>query len=305
MTITRLVPIVALGLGITALAGCPIYSDDDVDSRGGGNGRTCTSAADCSAGQTCSASRTCENADCTTVGCATPYVCQLSNASTGPTCVIPKAPTGCSKDQDCTSPAGSKCLNGACVAPSNQCSDGTQCKGGATCVDGACVPSCSADKPCPTGYACDTARGVCTNNPSDCGTSGACTDGNVCVESHCVAPCGDGGTCQGGLICVNGGCVPDENPVTDCDVDGQQDKCREGSICLRHSCYIACETDAGADAGDDVCKSADTFNVCKEVTTSSGTHHVCGSDKTLGSECDPAQGKTCADSLVCIDGYCR
>lgn len=305
MMISRLVPFVAVGLGMTALAGCPIYSDDGGGYRGTGGGRSCASSADCSHGETCGANRTCQATDCRIVGCAAPFVCQLSNASTGPRCVLPKDPSVCSKDQDCATQAGEKCLNGACVAPSNQCSDGTQCKNGAACVDGACVPSCSADKPCPTGYACDTERGVCTENPNECGGSAGCTGGTVCVESRCVAPCGEGGACDGGLVCVNGGCVPDERPVQDCDVDGQQDKCREGSICLRHSCYIACETDAGADAGDDICKSADAFNVCKPVTTSSGTHHVCGSDKNLGDECDPAQNKTCTGALICVDGYCR
>ena len=99
----------------------------------------------------------------------------------------------------------------------------------------------------------------------------------------------------------SGGCTPDEKPVFTCAKDGAQDACQAGSICLRHSCYIACDADAGADA----CKSADTFNVCKAVTTASGSHSVCGSATNLGSECDPTQNKACASPLVCIDGFCR
>jgi hypothetical protein len=102
---------------------------------------------------------------------------------------------------------------------------------------------------------------------------------------------------------VDGGCIPDQTPVFTCATDGAEGLpgCQPGSICLRHSCYIACDPDAGADA----CKSADTFNVCKSVTTSSGAHSVCGSNNNLGSDCDPTQGKNCADPLVCIDGFCR
>jgi hypothetical protein len=121
------------------------------------------------------------------------------------------------------------------------------------------------------------------------------------VQEHCVDPCGAGGTCGGGLKCVDGGCTPDQKPVFTCATDGAQDSCQPGSICLRHSCYIGCSADAGADA----CKAADNFNQCKGVTTSSGTYNVCGSTTNLGTECDPTQNKACTNSLVCIDGYCR
>lgn len=342
MMMTRAISFVALGLGLAALAGCPVYSDDHADGScynsscdrrcwssddcasgqicSGSPGycytpgnTTCSKPSDCASGQTCGANRQCVSSDCSTVGCASPYVCQLSDANQGPVCVLPgnpppTPPSGtCKSDNDCPSPAGSKCLSGSCVAPSDLCTDATQCAGGSQCVNGACIPSCTDSKQCPTGYACDTARGICTNNPDACTTTKDCTGSNVCVQSHCVAPCGANDACQSGLICVDGGCVPDQKPVQTCDVDGKQDKCREGSICLHHSCYISCEStdDAGADAGADACKSADNLNVCKSVTTSSGVHAVCGSDKNLGSECDPTQGKNCASGLVCIDGYCR
>jgi hypothetical protein len=100
---------------------------------------------------------------------------------------------------------------------------------------------------------------------------------------------------------VEGGCTPDQQPVFTCGTDGVQDNCQAGSICLRHSCYIACSADAGADA----CKNADKFNQCKAVTTTSGTHNVCGSTDNLGTDCDPTQGKNCATPLICIDGYCK
>jgi hypothetical protein len=121
------------------------------------------------------------------------------------------------------------------------------------------------------------------------------------VQEHCVDACGTGGSCGTGLTCVDNGCTPDQQPIFTCNVDGAQDNCQPGSICLRHSCYIACNADAGADA----CKAADQFNQCKAVTTGSGTYNVCGSTTNLGTACDPTQGKNCDGSLVCIDGFCK
>jgi hypothetical protein len=212
--------------------------------------------------------------------------------------------SACHSDSDCSTPAGSRCLTGKCVAPADQCADATQCAGDSQCVQGACTPACSATKSCPTGYACDTTKSVCTGtNPNPCSSSAQCTTGTgtVCVEQHCVDPCGAGGTCANGLKCVDGGCTPDQQPVFTCSTDGVQGECQSGSICLRHACYIGCNADAGADA----CKSADQFNQCKSVTTASGAHSVCGSTNNLGTECDPTQGKSCATPLVCIDGYCK
>lgn len=267
------------------------------------SGTSCSKPADCAAGQVCGADNKCHAGDCTTAGCPSSYVCKLSGgvASCVPTGNGTGSTSTCKSDRDCSQTAGAKCLSGACVAPADQCADATQCSNGAQCVQGACTPSCSDTKPCPTGYACDSAKGVCTNNPSPCTTSSQCTGGNVCVDEHCVAPCGTGGTCAAGLVCVDGGCTPDEKPVFTCAKEGVQDACQAGSVCLRHSCYIACDADAGADA----CKSADKFNQCKQVSTSSGTYSVCGSTSNLGTDCDPTQNKACASPLVCIDGFCK
>jgi len=102
-------------------------------------------------------------------------------------------------------------------------------------------------------------------------------------------------------LMLHGARVHSDSEVVTCTADGAQDKCQTGSLCLRHSCYITCDSDAGADA----CKNADKFNVCKSVTTSNGSYSVCGSNANLGSECDPTQNKACASPLVCIDGYCK
>jgi hypothetical protein len=266
---------------------------------------TCNQPSDCAPGDNCGADNRCHSGDCSTSDCPSGFVCSLVSGSGGvPKCVRPGGggvKSTCKNDKDCPTPAGSKCLSGSCVKPEDQCVDATQCKGSAQCVQGACTPSCSQNKPCPTGYGCDTTKGVCTQNPSPCGTT-ACSTGKVCVEEHCVDPCSDGGQCPAGLVCVDGGCTPDEKPQFACGTDGVQDSCAKGSLCLRHSCYIACDADAGADA----CKTNDTLNECKSVTTSSGQHSVCGSKTNLGTECNTAENKPCSDSTkICIDGYCK
>lgn len=350
-TMKRAVSFALFGLGIAALAGCPIYPADRdhrvclsgdcydcpdsyysgacrdwvCDSNGdcpsgyvcnssnrcaftGDSGTpspsTCAKPSDCPAGTNCGADNACHAGDCSTTGCPADYACKVSGGVAS--CQKIGGDGGwpvsdCKSDKDCAVPAGSKCLSGKCTEPKDQCADTTQCPAGLSCVDGACTPACSASKPCPTGFACDTAKGVCTENPTPCTTSSQCTGGNVCVDEHCVAPCGPNNACAPGLVCLDGGCTPDEKPVFTCQVDGVQDSCAAQSICLRHSCYIGCDADAGTEA----CKNADQFNVCKPVTTSSGTFHVCGSDTNLGTDCDPTQGRNCTAPLICIDGFCK
>jgi hypothetical protein len=304
-------------------ADCPAneacYSDGVCRATGGTTGgggtngsNTCRGPADCPAGETCGADDNCHSQDCSTVGCPSAYVCKLAGGT--PQCVAvgtssdggggggtgPK--TQCSADSDCSATtAGAKCLDGTCVAPADQCTDGTQCTNGGQCVQGACTPKCDANTPCPTGFGCDLSKGVCTQNPTPCSTSNNCAQAQACVEQHCVDPCGAGNTCSAGLICVGGGCIPDQKPQFVCNVEGTQDMCSAGSICLRHNCYIACDQDGGADA----CKTADQFNVCKQVTDNGNTFSVCGSSSNLGSDCDVSAGKNCASPLICIDGYCR
>jgi hypothetical protein len=67
---------------------------------------------------------------------------------------------------------------------------------------------------------------------------------------------------------------------------------------LHHSCYAACDPDAGT-----ACPAGHP-PICKNVTIETGTYGVCASAANLGSDCDPAQGKYCT-SGVCIDGYCK
>jgi hypothetical protein len=278
---------------------------------------SCTSPGNCPSGENCGSDNQCHAGDCSNSGCPSGYVCKLSNGTLA--CVSTGTPppgdagadappfTGCTSDNDCTADAGTgaKCLDGQCVPPANQCSDTTQCPNNEQCVQGVCTPSCNSTHPCPDGYSCDSNTGVCDGNPSPCGSGsdgGTCTAPNTtCVDQHCVDVCGPNNTCPSGLICVDNGCIPDQKPQFVCNTEGVQDSCAAGSICLHHSCYIACDPDAGANA----CKTADQFNVCKQVTTSTGTYSVCGSTTNLGSDCDPTQNKNCTSPLICIDGYCR
>lgn len=305
------------GLSALFLAGCPIYGDDGYVTPRPYGSATCSSPDQCATGSVCDVTGTCRVGGCDVHGCVSPYQCVVENGSA--TCKVDAPPpsrdagtdakpfSGCRSDAECTASkgAGAKCLSGECASVDNQCTDATQCRGAQQCVEGSCTPSCSTTVACPTGYACDTAKGVCTLNPQSCTSSASCGNGKACVESRCVPSCTDASQCSGGLLCVDGGCVPDERPVFSCSQDGQvgtgaAGACAVGSICLRKSCYISCDPLAA-----DACKSADAFNQCKKVTTSSGEHDVCGSTSNLGSECDLSASKPCSGSLICIDGYCR
>jgi hypothetical protein len=215
----------------------------------------------------------------------------------------------CNADGDCTG-SGSRCVDGKCAAEVGLCSDGTQCiAAGSACVDGLCEAQCSSTQPCPSGYGCDFTRGVCNLNPGPCSGSGAssCQGGATCVEGHCVPPCDPsaegGATCAAGQVCVNGGCIPDQGATFACANDGDQGQlantCPSTAICLHHDCYPACPLDAAPTAAG--CSAGTT---CKDVTIETGIYAVCAAAGTLGSDCDPAQGKACA-SGVCINGSCQ
>jgi hypothetical protein len=301
-----------------------LYCNSTYDCPGGTTCRngTCVSGGSSTGGTPLPEAGSGSN-DCSIQGCPSGYVCKLSSGEFQ--CVV--APSGgpggkdggsggndsgsagdsgfsgCTSDTECSAVAsGAKCLDGACISPADQCFDSTQCPYSEQCVQGVCTPSCSSTIACPTGYSCDETKGVCTGNPSPCDSTTNCGTGLTCVDQHCVPLCGGGNTCPTGEVCVDQGCIPDQKPVFVCTTEGVQDNCASGSICLHHSCYIACSADAGDGGG---CQSADQFNVCKQVTTSTGTYSVCGSSTNLGSDCDPTQGKNCTSPAICIDGYCR
>jgi len=220
------------------------------------------------------------------------------------------ASEACNADAECGGHGG-KCVDGTCTSQVGLCSDGTQCRAsGSSCVDGICEAICSSTAPCPSGYGCDFTRGICNLDPGACSGSGAssCLGGATCVEGHCVPPCDSLGEaapeCATGQVCVNGGCIPDQAATFACANDGDEGQlantCAAEFICLHHDCYASCVLDGGTGCDS---MSAGSNSVCKDVTTETGTYAVCAAAGTLGSDCDPAQGRYCATG-VCINGSC-
>lgn len=312
-----------------AVPDAPLPTDGGTDGCGTGcePGYVCTSvstgtfqcvAYDCRAAEKACVTGTCTKdeakgvwscvasgpADCTKTGCIAGYKC--GDVGGSKVCVS-SDPNACVADAECAAKtgAGSLCLAGLCKAPKDLCSDSTQCKGAASCVDGRCTPKCSAT--CASGYACDSTTGLCTGGSGACSATKSCASGKTCVNERCVDPAATDGSCGAGLVSVAGGCVIDDRALFFCDTDGtkdgKQDTCAAGSICLHHACYIAC---AGA-SDTTTCATADKFPVCKSVTSSSGSHFVCSSTTSFGSECDPTSSppKTCASGKVCVDGFCK
>jgi hypothetical protein len=103
---------------------------------------------------------------------------------------------------------------------------------------------------------------------------------------------------------VNGGCIPDQAATFACANDGDEGQlantCAAEYICLHHDCYASCALDGATGCGS---MSAGSNSACKNVTIETGTYAVCAAAETLGSDCDPAQGRYCATG-VCINGSC-
>ncbi len=265
---------------------------------GGGDVVYCGNPSDCAAGETCAPDGTCQPGDCTQVGCIFGYAC---DAAASPPVCNPQNPAACGADEDCAAAGqGYACVSGVCTAPADQCFDQTQCPAGDVCAAGKCTPSCDNDSDCPASYTCDLALGICTNPAAPCTITNDCGGPDaVCVDGACV-PRSDMGSCPPGDVWVENGCIPSQSASFICNVDGQQDACAAGSLCLHHSCYISCEP-----PNQSACVNLPSFNQCKAVTTSSGAHEVCGSNDNLGGECDPTAGLACAAGKICIDGFCK
>jgi hypothetical protein len=288
------------GMGGAGMGGAGMGGAGGVGGAGGAGGvepavMYCGNPGDCPLGETCAPDGTCKAGDCSDLGCIFGFFC-----SPDLTCK-PSNPAACGADADCPGVGnGYLCVNGVCTAPADQCSDQTQCQAGHKCADGKCVSVCAADADCPAGYACNQNLSLCINAADPCVITNDCGSKDaVCVDGACV-PRSDGASCPAGTVWVENGCVPDQAAEFFCNADGQQDKCSLGSICLHHNCYISCEP-----PNDNACNNLPSFNVCKTVATSSGSHKVCGSNQNLGSECDPTLGQDCPSGQVCLDGYCK
>lgn len=263
---------------------------------GGASVIWCGNPADCAATETCGPDGTCEPGGCDVVGCVFGYLCDA-----GTNLCVPENPAACGADSDCAEFGTSfKCVSGVCTPPQDQCFDQTQCPSGDVCADGKCVPSCSGTDTCSGSYTCDSSLGLCTVPASACTITNDCGGPDaVCVDGACV-PRSDGPLCPDGFVWAENGCIPNQSAFFVCSIDGMQDACAAGSICLHHSCYISCEP-----PNQNACSALPSFDQCKSVTTPSGSHQVCGSASNLGDECDPTAGVECQAGLVCIDGYCQ
>jgi hypothetical protein len=232
-----------------------------------------------------------------TNGCIFGYMCGSNGTCQG-------APNACDKDGDCM--AGYVCVagpkgGGLCTQPSDQCFDQSQCDAGDKCVAGKCTKACTSNANCRDGYACDTTLGICDKPVQSCTVTNDCGGPDVvCVGGACVPRAKNGSCSNPGYVWTENGCIPNQAPTFTCVMDGVQDACAVGSICLHHSCWISCDM-----PNQNVCTNQPTLNTCKPVADGSSTFNVCGTSTNLGGQCDPTAGMMCTGGKVCIDGFCK
>ena len=254
----------------------------------------CGAPSDCAPTETCAADGMCHGGDCTVNSCINQFQC--SATPQGFACVH-GASGACSVDTQCRTTE--RCIDGACSPLADLCVDRTQCASGELCVAGRCITSCSSDPECAAGFACRLALGVCDAPLRACAITSDCADPNsVCVAGGCVPRCHALGACgQGNGVCVDNGCVPSVKAERQCDSDTS---CGEGRVCVRHHCYVSCESPSDA-----ACANLPASPICKAITVGGASRRICGTTQNLGSECDPAEGKSCPAGGICIDGFCR
>lgn len=261
---------------------------------GGGSAFFCGNPNDCGAGETCGPDGLCASGDCAVVGCIFGYTC--SDPGSGAACVA-NDPAACTADADCAASPGAACLSGTCTVPDLQCIDRAQCAATDRCVNFRCETECSSDADCFTGFGCDAA-GFCSVPLVPCVITNDCASADlVCVAGACVERSTDG-SCAAGFTWMQNGCVHDERPAIECQVEGSQDACAGGEVCLHHACYTSCFPQNSALCTDP------SLDVCKTAPTQFGTLDVCASNETLGGKCAPLSN-VCVAGELCVDGLCK
>lgn len=259
----------------------------------------CGNPADCAASEHCAPDGTCQTGDCSVDGCVNGFFCNTKSLQ--PFCDR-ENPGGCGGDLDCASLGeGFRCVSGACTPAAQLCYDRTQCSAGQVCADGECVASCANAATCPSSYSCDAVTSLCSLPSLPCTITNDCGGADtVCVDGACVPRAVDGLCIEAGTVVVDNGCVPNQARVSVCNVDGTQDLCGTGNICLNQTCYVSCATPNQA-----ACDTL-TTDQCKPVTTPfSGPNDVCGFTDNFGTECDLSRSLDCPVlEATCIDGTC-
>lgn len=137
---SRRLAVLALGLGVAVLTGCPptypkCDSDEQCKSHNevcvAGQCQECANDSNCKAGFVCQANKCTPKPECTTD----------QNCPAGSTCASGKcAPKACTADGDCG--PGARCKNNQCIP--NTCSTNEDCGTGETCQSGMCAKAVAA-----------------------------------------------------------------------------------------------------------------------------------------------------------------
>ncbi|MBN2498724.1 MAG: hypothetical protein JXR96_29305 [Deltaproteobacteria bacterium] len=212
----------------------------------------------------------------------------------------------CTYDTDC--PGLQTCIDGQCVAVSNDCPD-RDCPDGFVCLDDNCIEAACISIDCPEGSAC--ADGACY--PEDCSTRSCPGYGELCIDGYCLpASCVDV-QCPEGERCASGACYP-----IDCESEacpGYGEVCVQGQ-CVERSCVgVTCPEDyacAGGqcyplDCGGDVCEDERQVCVDGQCTARTCAHVECPEGELCADGwCLPASCSThgCQEGEVCVDEVC-
>ncbi|APR85931.1 Tryptophan synthase alpha chain [Minicystis rosea] len=274
------------GLLASVLAGCPIWSGDDLGSTGchgdrcatGTNPDGCGRPADCGANETCGSDGQCHSGDCTSWSCVEGFTCVVDPDTQTASCQPGSSNTGGAGTGG--SNTGGSATGGAGTGGSNTavyCGKPSDCAAGEICgKDGTCKPGpCDATNLCIYGYTCGT-DGTCQSvTPNACDSDADCSNGDLCIAG------GDG---KGGV------CTPPGNQCFD------SSQCGVSQVCVAGKCTLGCSSNA--DCGG-VYKCDTSLGVCAAPVKTCTITNDCGSatEVCVAGGCVPrSDGGTCTDA---------